>query len=77
LRERALAEELWCAVKHALCMEEHLIESAQKLLRMINEGKRGLEQVKDELLEMEDAVRSLRQRLVDIAFEIEKYARGE
>ena len=80
MRERALAEEVWCAIKHALCMEEHLLESAQKVIRLKNtiedeSKKKELNKIKDELLEMQDAIRAIRQRLVDIAFEIEKYAR--
>jgi len=61
-------------------MEEHLLESAQKVIRLKNtiedeSKKKELNKIKDELLEMQDAIRAIRQRLVDIAFEIEKYAR--
>lgn len=71
---------MWCAIKHALTMEEHLLESAQKVIRLKNElknegKKKELNKIKDELLEMQDAIRAIRQRLVDIGFEIEKYAR--
>jgi len=69
IRERALKEELWCAVKHLLCSEEHILESTQKLIREVKE----ISGVKDslELLMIADSVRALRQRLVDIILGIE------
>ena len=73
IRERALKEELWCAVKHLLCAEEHIIESVQKLIREAKE----IDGVRDslELLMIADSVRALRQRLVDVALGVESELR--
>lgn len=71
IRERATLEECWCAVKHHLCAEEHLIETAQKLVREAKETsneerKHELINTAIELLIIQDTVRALRQKLVDI-----------
>jgi len=71
IRERALKEELWCAVKHLLCAEEHLIESAQKMIREAKEISEAKEII--ETLIIADSVRSLRQKLVDITLNTEKH----
>jgi len=78
IREKALAEENWCAVKHLLCCEEHIIETIQKLQRIWHDSNDDkILKMIIELNKIGDSVRLLRQRLVDLAFEFEELARGE
>jgi len=73
IRERALVAEYWCAVKHLLCAEEHLLETCQKLAREYTEavdGKdykeaRGLLERIGELSYVSDRIRYYRQILVE------------
>jgi len=78
IRERALAEENWCAIKHLLCAEEHVLETIQKLQRRFQEreDKEALVAI-IELSRIADSIRALRQRLVDYAFEFERWSRDE
>lgn len=78
IRERALAEENWCAIKHLLCAEEHTIEVIQKLQRLFQEREdREVIVAIIELSRIADSIRALRQRLVDYAFLFERWARDE
>jgi len=78
IREKALAEENWCAVKHLLCCEEHIIETIQKLQRIWHDSNDDkILKMIIELNKIGDSVRLLRQRLVDLAFEFEELAREE
>ena len=76
IRERALVEESWCIVKHLLCAEEHTIETVQKLMRMREENKE-LDPIINELLELGDTIRLIRQRIVDITLRFEKHEEKE
>jgi len=75
IRERALAEENWCSIKHLLCAEEHVLETIQKLQRMFQEQEnQELIIAIIELSRIADSIRALRQRLVDYAFVFERWA---
>jgi len=80
LRERALMQESWCAVKHLICAEEHVLETVQKMLRERNKNEK-LREIYDpyieEMLIIADKIRLLRQRIVDIMFELGGKLRGE
>ena len=76
IMEKALAEENWCAVKHLLCCEEHVIETVQKLQRIWHDSNNNkILKMIIELNKIGDSVRLLRQRLVDLAFEFEEMAK--
>ena len=79
IREKALAEENWCAVKHLLCCEEHIIETVQKLQRIWHDSgePEDVNEIIKEMNRIGDSVRLLRQRLVDLAFIFEEMAKEE
>ena len=78
IREKALAEENWCAIKHLLCCEEHVIETVQKLQRIWHDSNDNkILKIIIELNKIGDSVRLLRQRLVDLAFEFEEMAKED
>ena len=80
IRERALAEENWCAIKHLLCAEEHVLETIQKVQRIMTEDQGKSEECIKAIIELSqiaDSIRAPRQRLVDYAFVFEAWARED